>query len=338
MGERAQVVIARTRARRTQTDRSGVGMTNGRVHSSGRTRQRGAAGLSLVELLVVLGIIGLISAVLVPFAVRNGWFTASKSAFAARELFTMLKAASVYAGTYNVDTAVAYAGRLVDDSETGVEDVPVADRLVLARRLSREEITALIEAGVALQFNAELYVPVLGPEGVFRPLPNQTCILPDLFEVELNTTTNQYVSITGLRGVQLFDLDTQTLIEPRAGLDYALDGTLALSFPAHVFKADGSMIVPAGHRQRFRVRAGVMPDQEFTDRFYVDPQGPPMELRPIQVVFDKFDTDGTSPIMTDTFYSANPEDDPENTGIEPFADIDAEVEFFVATGRVRMLE
>jgi hypothetical protein len=172
---------------------------------------------------------------------------------------------------------------------------------------------------------------------VFRPLPEQTCILPDLFAVELNTTTNQYVSNRGLRGIQLYDLDSRSYLEPRAGLDYVLDN-LGLSFPAHVFKADGSMLVPTGHRQRFRVRTGVMPDQEFADRFYVDPQGPAMELRPISIIFETFDTDGTSPITADTFFSTDPDDDPENTGVRPYADIDAEVEFFTATGRVRMLE
>lgn len=301
-------------------------------------RLRSARGLSLVEMLIVLGIIGIVSAVIIPFAINGGWFTSSKAAFAAREYFTLLKATSVYASTYNVDTALAYGGRTVVDSETG-ERVPVVDNLVLARRLKREEIIELRDAGHDGQLtsvDADYYAVVFGPEGVFRPLPNETCLLPDVFELELDQNGDPInVSKTGLRGIRLYDVEGQIFIEPRfdqgVSLDYALD-QLPESFPAHIFKPDGSLRVDTT-RQRFRVRAGVLPDQPYSDRFHTSEEFLPDE-RSIPTVFNLFDTDGTTPLIVgvDTFYSTDPDDAP-NT----FADIDAEIEFFVVTGRVKVI-
>jgi prepilin-type N-terminal cleavage/methylation domain-containing protein len=300
-----------------------------------RPRRR-TRGVSLVEVLVVLGIIAIMSAIVIPVAIRNGWMTSSKSALAARELFTLLKAASVYASTYNAETALAYGGRIVRDSELD-ELVPVADTLVLARRLKREEIIALIEAGHAgLQSpDNEIYVPVLGPEGVVRPLPNRFCVLPDLFTVV--EVPGGYISDRGLRGVLLYDVAGQFFLEPRANLDYALDDydpndpddPQPASFPAHVFKVDGSIAVdPRFAPQRFGIRVGPLPDQGYADRFHVK-QDFALERRPVDIVFNVFD--GVTPPFVDTFYSTDPADGP-NT----FADIDVEVELFVPTGRVRM--
>ncbi len=320
-------------------------------HTGVRARLRGSRGLSLVELLVVLGIIGLISAIIVPLAIRNGWFTSSKAAFAAREYFTLLKAAGVYAGTYNVETALAYGGRYVEDSETDVQ-MPVIDTLILARRLKREEIIRLREQGHLLLTSPDedYYAAVAGVEGIFRPLPNQTCLLSDVFSVEQETFNSQtsWVSSKGLRGIRIYDVDEQAFVEPRfqngVMLDYALDGfvydednpdAFPPSFPAHVFKADGTIEVSSNFaRQRFRVRAGVLPDQPYSDRFHTS-EDFALDRRAIPVVFDAFDTDGTTPLTAQTFYST----DPEDTDVDPntFADIDAEIEFFVATGRVKVI-
>ena len=305
--------------------------------------RRNTAGLTLIEMLVVLGIIGILSAVLVPAAVRNGWFTSSKATLGARELFTLLKAASVYSSTYNVETALAYGGRIVTDSETGAL-VPVVDQLVLARRLKREEINALLEVGApnitpnaSGSFRYEYYVPVMGPEGVFRQMPNLTCIIPDLFEVVESTEPGvDYISNRGLMNIQLYDPATGDLLEPRfdqdaGSLDYVLNNTLVPSFPAHIFKPGGSMVVPAGHRQRFRVRTGVMPDQGFSDRFFVNPDGPGLDPREIAIVFNEFDPSGDPPV-TDLFFSQDP-DIPADT----LADVDQEIELFAATGRIKLV-
>lgn len=246
-------------------------------------RRRGKAGLTLVELLVVLGVIAIISAVAIPTLARSGWFTSNKSALGARELFTVLRAAKVYATTYNVDTAVAYGMRLVTDSQTGAS-VPVADSVVLARGLTRDEIKSLRLGGVNISGDDPVFVPLRGREGVFRVLPNQTCVLPDLFKAFESESPfgPDFVSDTGLSDIQLLDLSTDmptsveprtvtTAVDPDGSLDYQL-GSLANSFPAHRFTSDGSLATPDGQpKQRFTVRIGMLPDQDPSDRFYVNP-------------------------------------------------------------------
>jgi hypothetical protein len=104
-------------------------------------------------------------------------------------------------------------------------------------------------------------------------------------------------------------------------------------FPAHRFKPDGSLHPASGFpRQRVRVRVGIKPDQPYSDRFWTN-EDFALVQQPVPIVFQAFDTDGVTALTTDTFYS-DPGDDPPNT----LADIDAEVEFFVATGRVKVIE
>jgi len=323
---------------------------------TGGARRRFDRGVTLVELLIVLGVIGLITAVVVPFAVNAGWFTSSKASFAAREYYTLLKAASVYAGTYNVETAVAYGTRIVEDSEQLPENpnlryVPVVESLVLARRLKREEIIELRERGHGLLVDpsADYYVPIESVEGIFRPLPNQTCLLPDIFEIEPETVSDPLpVSKTGLLGVRLYDIADAAFLEPRyfrnpitdelLHLDYSLDGyvpdendpALPGSFPAHLFKPDGTLRVhPDLARQRLRVRTGVLPEAAYSDRFHTGEDAPP-EQRDIYIVFNDLLRPRDVPIPT--YYSTDPSDP-----IDTFADIDSEIELFVATGRIKVL-
>ncbi len=290
------------------------------------TQRRDTAGLSLVELLVVLGMIGVISAVVVPAYIRSGWSGAGKSAFAARELFTILKAARVYASTYNVETAVAYGGALIADSElSGSPCVPVADSVILARRLKREELIAY-----NLPANSrDIFVPLSSADGVFRPLPKQMAVLPDLFEVDATD-----VSKTGLMGIQLYDVNAPGYLDPRADgcsglgiLDYALDTLVPTSFPAHRFLPDGSMNA-SGSLQRFRIRVGARPDAPYKDRFFADSNTDVLQAETRPIIFNV--DNATTPI--DVVFGF---DDLDTTNDYP--DIATTIELFVPTGRVRML-
>ena len=69
-------------------------------HSGG-----GAAGFSLVELIVVLAVIGILAGISIP-VVRM--FSQNDLQRGVRPLTSMLRAARVYAATFNVNTAVVY--------------------------------------------------------------------------------------------------------------------------------------------------------------------------------------------------------------------------------------
>jgi len=306
-------------------------------------RRRETAGITLVELLVVLGVIAIISAVTIPVAIQGGWFTPSQSAFAARELFTLEKAARVYASTYNVETAVAYGVELVPDTQLSDSRlVPVATEVALARRLKREELIrenlACTELGLAPPFvdlDNDYFVPLSAEEGVFRTIPKQMCVLPDLFEVDDIATP---VSTRGLMGVQMYDVSAHQFIEPRyydfgsgaVPMNYSVDGDTP-NFPAHRFFPDGSVRKSdAFTMQRFTIRVGARPDALFKDRFTVSSDSVPGET-PIVALF--YSSAGADPIINTLppiVYT-----DPGANNLP--AEIDTSLEFFVPTGRVKMV-
>jgi prepilin-type N-terminal cleavage/methylation domain-containing protein len=119
--------------------------------------QQKVAGLTLVELLVVLSILAVMAAVAIPSFARMGYFSKNEVQNSSRELYAMLKAAKVYAATYRVSAGIAY--RFPD---------PVV-----------EDAAACIRA-VAAVYNCPVgtnhFVPISG-EGGFKPMTGETCIL-----------------------------------------------------------------------------------------------------------------------------------------------------------------
>jgi prepilin-type N-terminal cleavage/methylation domain-containing protein len=126
---------------------------------SGGLHQK-VAGLTLVELLVVLSILAVMAAVAIPSFARMGYFSKNEVQSSSRELYAMLKAAKVYAATYRVSAGIAY--QLPD---------PIL-----------EGAAACIHA-VATVYRLEdphnpdygKFVPVAS-EGGFKPMTGGTCI------------------------------------------------------------------------------------------------------------------------------------------------------------------
>jgi len=289
-------------------------------------RRKGKTGLTLVELLVVLGIIATISAVSIPVIARSGLFTSNKSQLAARELFTVLRAAKIYATTHNVETAVAYGGLLVLDSFSD-ENVPVVDSVAVVRRLKRSELL-LHNLGA----NQVLFVPISSGDGGFRRLPNDTCILPDIFEYDPDLE----ISTTGLRAIVMWDLENGLPIEPR--LDYILgdpNDDFDDIFPAHRFSPEGALLVDSNlSQQRLRFRVGVLPSAEPSDRFFIDfsdTELVPEDEESVTVLFT--DPDIIDP-RTVTIYHDPDRLDPDL--LDTPIDIDVDIFLYVPTGRVKV--
>ena len=67
------------------------------------------AGFTLVEILVVLAIVAVVSAIAIPGLAKMGAFSRDEFTRATQEVNSVLRAAQLYATTYNENTAVVYS-------------------------------------------------------------------------------------------------------------------------------------------------------------------------------------------------------------------------------------
>lgn len=93
------------------------------------TRLNSTRGLTLVELLIVLGLISILAAMAVTGMGQAGVFSRDHLQRNTRELYSLLRAARIYAATFNVRTAVVYSfdnytSPFVDANNDGVMDTP----------------------------------------------------------------------------------------------------------------------------------------------------------------------------------------------------------------------
>lgn len=275
-----------------------------------RARRDREGGLTIVELLVVLSIIGLIGSLSIPVLARMGLFGGRTTELASRELFSMLKAAKIYATTHNVETAVAYSVIAPEDSVTGAP-APIMDGMILLRRLKRAELDAggealrtrvarslldqcdcvsdttirlcicgapISQCSDACREAREVFVPVQNREGGFRKFSNRTGILlKDLLVFASKVESQQeyiFRELTGLTTVAIYDPEGDRFITPRLmrGPFEPLFSEWEGLFPAHVFLPSGE-IESESSKQRVALYVGLYPDADPEDRLvdYVDP-------------------------------------------------------------------
>lgn len=263
--------------------------------------------MTLVELLVVLGVIAILTAVVVPLA--GFYYDERGQDRGARELFAKLRAAEVYAATYNVRCAVVPNIRVVNDSVTGASRLVITDLLV-ARELTRKELDALTPRLLDARIRrpnpglnlAPIFVPLASRSGQFEELPGGACVLGETFEtteVELEdgTTDDVLLSSSGLSRIRLlYSVDDLSVIEVSAQplLQDPLASVLRQHVPAYVWEPDGGLMLADDYtKARVTVYVAMLPDADPSERFLLDPEtgeprldrhGDPIELvTPIEI-------------------------------------------------------
>ena len=237
----------RTRRNRTQ-----------RAHDGAAARAARVPGFTLVELLVVIGILALMASVAVPTFSRMGFFSRNEMQNAARELYALLRAAKIYAATYRVDTAVVY-----QDPEAA-DQIDSAACLRAACMMYEHPAFRFRPSGDAGQ--QPVFVPVQEVEGGFDMFEGFTGVI--LRDPRPYVEQGQGATAPGLSAVAVYF--------PRAHLDFPsvewshnVPADVVEAFHAHVFTPSGRM--RNSSRERFEIYVGFKDGMEEVEQ-WADPE------------------------------------------------------------------
>jgi len=200
-----------------------------------------AGGLTMVELVVVVAIIAIMAGIAIPSMARMGLLWRNDLQASARELYTLLRAARIYASTYNVETAVVYS--------TYNPEGNTPNNLRAAALMYQHP--TLTVGGESRQL---LFVPVASrDEGQLRPLPGNTGLESEMFPQDK----------PGFEKVKVLFTNSTTYPEWLASPDEQGD------YYANVFEPSGRL--RNGERELYRLHVCYTADAGIDERL-VDPE------------------------------------------------------------------
>jgi len=249
-------------------------VSTGRYIARGRGRAAaykcgGAQGITLLELLVVLAILGLMAAVAIPTFAKFGFFSRNETQQGARELYKVLSATRVLAATNRVNTAVAYAVTYEPDSLIPGQNTKTIGSFAIVQKLP--EGYELIVGGTKVTDEVVLdmaFVPATEMQGVgiFRPMPQDTALLAvQSYADEENGLYGSSENIHIYPGEYSYDAGERRWSFRSDGELTQADGT-DTSFPAHVFTPSGRMEW-SKDKERCKIHVAYPPDADTVERF-----------------------------------------------------------------------
>ena len=222
--------------------------------------------MTLVELVVVLAIIIVVAAVAFPTFGRLGMFSGDEIGTSSRELYTMLRAARMYAASNRANTALVYTLKNVG---TASAPVVVIDGMALARQLNRDDFKVLQGVFTTLTEDdrEDSFAVVKEQLGEFQTMSGDTCLVEDNFVTladEDEDDVDERLKRAGIQRISLYDYGDDGVpyeVEPRrVPPSSLLPDELNDKFPAHVFLPSGIVKTYAQTKPRVQLSVGYLPE------------------------------------------------------------------------------
>jgi len=230
-------------------------------------------------MLAVMAIIGVLAALAIPAFTNLGAFARSDLSLTARNLYSKLRAARIYAETYSVNAGVVYSlDNWIDPPlpNTGLRE-PIVD--TLTDQVSRVIVAAAVMYELPSGPYSGTFVPVPGREGNFESFRDTAVVyLRSIDEPSVAYYADdrgRFVPATEVPPPAVVDIDKLGMSAVRAYLegsgplspDPVVAPQTAVHFPTHVFTPTGRIqILGDDRKERYTMYIVARPNLELDER------------------------------------------------------------------------